>query len=70
MKGGVIEDENIPEAGPVKSSSARTGDDIPVVTFIESSLLALAGLVLLGYFGRKKEKEKRRKKNEIDNRLL
>lgn len=69
-EGGVIEDENIPEAGPVKSSSARTGDDIPVVTFIESSLLALAGLVLLGYFGRKKEKEKRRKKNEIDNRLL
>lgn len=51
----VIEDENVPEAGPVKSSSARTGDDIPVAIFIEAAVLALAGLIVLWISGRKRK---------------
>lgn len=51
----VIEDENVPEAGPVKSSSARTGDDIPVAIFIEVAVLALAGLIVLWISGRKRK---------------
>lgn len=49
----VIEDEDVPEAGPVRNVSAGTGDDISVTFFIVTAVLSFAGLVILWRLDRK-----------------
>ena len=54
-EGEVIEDEDVPEAGPVKNTSARTGDDVSVIFFILAAIFAFGGLVILYCFGDKRK---------------